>query len=143
MLFLHPTTVTLDNAPLPAVTAIAVSRKARSVITDFTDNGPHPTFADVPERLTTIAITRHPSEPDDAAAHLSLGDQLDLAFTARRTPDAPHAMRCSASIVITGVESALTENKALAQTITGVAISSDAESDPLTTEPVSTLSQGA
>src|SRR5690606_11231811 len=103
MLFLHPTTVTLDSAPLPAVTAIAVSRKAKSVLTDFTEDGPHPTFADVPERLTTIVITRHPPEPDDGAAHLALGDQLDLVFSARRTPDSPHAMRFSASVVITGV----------------------------------------
>ncbi len=143
MLFLHPATVTLDSAPLPAVTAIAVSRKAKSVLTDFSDAGPHPTFADVPERLTTITITRHPPEPDDNAASLALGDQLDLVFTARRTPDAPHALRYSAAVVITGIESALTDSKALVQTITAVAISSDAESDPITLEPVSTQSPGA
>jgi hypothetical protein len=143
MLLLHPTTVTLDSTPLPAVTAIAISRKAKSLITDFTDDGPHPSFADVPERLPTLTITRHLPQPDDAGAALALGDQLDLAFTARRTPDAPHALRFSASIVITAIESALTETKALAQSISAVAISPDSATDPLTIDPVSTLLEGA
>ncbi len=142
MLLLHPTHITLNTTPLPAVTAIAISRKAKSLLTDFTDTGPHPTFADVPERLTTITITRHLPEPDDAGAAISPGDQLDLAFTARRTPDAPHALRFSARIVLTAIESALSESKALAQTITAVAVSTTGSTDPLTIEPVSTLAQG-
>lgn len=143
MLLLHPTHITLNTTPLPAVTAIAISRKAKSLLTDFTDTGPHPTFADVPERLTTITITRHLPEPDDAGAALSLGDQLDLAFTARRTPDAPHALRFSARIVLTAVESALSESKALTQTITAVAVSTTGSTDPLTIQPISALAQGA
>jgi hypothetical protein len=143
MLLLNPTHITLNTAPLPAVTAIAVSRKAKSLLTDFTDTGPHPTFADVPERITMLTITRHLLGPDDAGAALSLGDQLDLAFTAKRTPDAPHALRFSARIVLTAIESALTESKALTQTITAVAVSTNGSSDPLTIEPISTLTQGA
>jgi len=143
MLLLHPTQITLDSTPLPAVTAVAISRKAKSLITDFTDNGPHPSFADVAQLLTTITITRHLPQPDDAGASLALGDQLDLAFTARRTPDAPHALRFTARIVITAIESALTDSKALAQTITAVAVSTTSASDPLTIQPVSTLAQGA
>jgi hypothetical protein len=143
MLLLHPTHITLDTTPLPAVTAVAISHKAKSLLTDFTDNGPHPSFADVAQLLTTLTITRHLSEPDDAGAALYPGDQLDLAFTAQRTPDAPHALRYTARIVLTAVESALSETKALAQTITAVAVSTNGSSDPLTIEPVSTLSQGA
>lgn len=143
MLLLNPTHITLNTTPLPAVTAVAISRKAKSLITDFTDTGPHPSFADVPERLTMLTITRHLPQPDDAGASLSLGDQLDLTFTAKRTPDAPHALRFSARIVLTAIESALSETKALTQTITAVAVSTDGETDPLTIEPVSTLSQGA
>lgn len=143
MLLLHPAAVTLDGSPLPAVTAIAISRKAKSVLTDFTDNGPHPTFADVPERVTTITITRHPPEPDDASSALSLGDQVELVCSAKRAPDAPHAMRISASVVITAIESALTTGKALVQTISAVAVSSSGAADPVTIEPISTLASGA
>ncbi|MCR9217581.1 MAG: hypothetical protein NXI14_10310 [bacterium] len=143
MLYLHPTHVTLNTTPLPGVESIAVARKAKSVITDFTDDGPHPTFADVPERLTTLIIKRRVPEPDDAFASIALGDELDLAFRAARTPDAPHALRVSARTVITGVESSVASERECAQTITAVAVSTDGDEDPLTVEPVSTLPAGA
>ncbi len=142
MLYLHPTHITLDATPLPGVESIAVTRKAKAVITDFTDDGPHPTFADVPERLTTLTIKRRVPEPDDAFASVALGDEFDLAFRAARTPDAPHALRVSARIVITGVESSVAGERECAQTITAVAVSTDGGADPLTTEPVSTLPAG-
>ncbi len=143
MLYLHPTHVTLNTTPLPGVESIAVARKAKAVITDFTDDGPHPTFADAPERLTTLTIKRHIPEPDDAFAAIALGDQLDLAFRAARTPDAPHALRISARIVITGAESSVAGQRACAQAITAVAVSTDGGAEPLTVEPVSTLPAGA
>lgn len=142
MLILHPSTVTLDDSPLAGALAIAVSRRAKSLLTDFADTGPHPIFADVPERLTTITITRHVPEPDDSASSLALGAEVDLVFTAQRTPDAPHAMRFSARVVISSIESAMAESKALAQTISAVAISASGSADPLTIEPVSTLAHG-
>ena len=142
MLYLHTTSVTLGSIPLPGVESVAVARKAKAVITDFTDDGPHPTFADVPERLTTLTIKRLVPEPDDAFTQVALGNELDLAFHAARTPDAPYALRVSARIVITGVESSVTGERGCAQTITAVAVSTDGDDDPLTVEPVSTLPAG-
>ena len=134
MLWIDPDRVTFNGAPLPGVTAIALSRAAERTTIEWTDNGPHPTFADAPEQRTTIRITRTiaPGEP----LTLKPGDAAALTF--RAAPSLAHAgaSSVSASLVITAIAHAADPKRPLTQTIDAIALSADGAADPITHTPL-------
>lgn len=131
MLWLNPQRITLNDHELTDVRAIALSRRAHRTALEHGDSGPHTLFADVPEQIVTIKITRsperHPTPP------VSLADAVILSFrTAPNNSDA-HASTISAPIVITAIETDFSDRAPPRQTITAVAVSPDGDADPITT----------
>lgn len=133
MLFLSPTQVVFGATPWPRVQSVAVSRRAARRVAEWTDAGPHPTFADVPEVETTLDV-----QTDAVAADLASpvpGELATLTFEAGPTPGAGPRLRVSAGAVVLSVDLAGDPKKGGVRTIRLLAISPDGQQDPITLSP--------
>ena len=129
MLILNPRTVTFGESTWHAVTAVAIDRAPQRTALEWSDEGPYPVLADVPEQLVTIKVVQ-----DIAAGDFSTprpGDQADL--TLHTSPHATDAgrLKLTTTAVILRVEHDLTR-KTTTRTITLAAISEDGAADPIT-----------
>ena len=129
MLVMNPRAVSLAGAVLDDVIAVMVDRVSERTIVEWADAGPHPVFADVPERRVVIRVTQQQSR--GAIDGPAPGDEGSLVF--HTSPTSGHAgRRCvSATVVITGVSYELSRKRGALRTIEGVAISADGASDPI------------
>ena len=134
MLWIDPDNVTLGDAPLPGVSAITIDRRAERAITEWTDFGPHPTFADVPEQRIAIRIVRTIAPGETVT--IRPGDALALAFRVGASLGASGAKTITASVVIVGVTHAADPKRGMAQTIECIALSSTGAADPIIETPV-------
>jgi hypothetical protein len=145
MLFLHPQSVELDGQPLADVRAIAIDRAAARLVECWDDAGPHCTFADAPEQRATLRIAQDLRRADPAGktppdAPPLPGDKASLTFLVARNPSGAARKRVFATIVVTAVKHELhtapsSNTPAATRTITGVAISTAGDTDPIGIEP--------
>lgn len=132
MLFLNPQHVSLGALTLEHVASIVVSRAADRLTVEYSDLGPFPVFADVPQERTTLTITRDLLDaglPETDA--LALGHQATLSFTTAPNASDARTRTFSLTIVITAIRNDLPRDRRLFQVISCLAISTDGASDPL------------
>jgi len=136
MLVLNPQHVSINNARLDHVSAIAINRAADRLAIERDDLGPFPVFADVPAQRVTIVITRDLLSNDaNLEDDLMPGAEVDLTFTLAPNQSAAGARALACTVVITSVASTLQRNGGARQTIEGLALSTDGVADPITPAP--------
>lgn len=133
MLILSPRRVRFDTMEWTDVSLIAIDRAAAREAIEWSDLGPHPIFADVPEQRTTIRIVRHLDRGDLAAPAPGLAGELvfEVSPAATEAGRRTHAAQC----VVLGVRHELgagTRGPAAVQTIELIALSTDGAAEPLT-----------
>ena len=132
MLIPTPAHVRFDTLTLDDVTLIAIERSADRAIVDWSDLGPHPTFADVPEQRITVKVSRRVHRGDLAA--LFPGQMGELSFVVSPQGTAAAARKHAAQCVVLAVKydllRAAAKEPSAIQTIELVAISSSGSAEP-------------
>ena len=133
MLITTPAAVRFDTVTLDDVVLIAVERSAERAIVEWSDLGPHPTFADVPEQRITVKVSRRIARGDLSA--LTPGHLGELSFVVSHAGTAAAAKKHAAQCVVLGVKydlSAAASGKqpSAVQTIELVAVSSTGSAEP-------------
>jgi len=131
MIWLDPKTVVLGSAPLTEVRQVSVEERAEKLLVEFTDNGPHPAFADVPERRSVVKIRRRVLGNEN----LGLGVGDERLFEMRTAPSGTDAagVTVTATVVLTGIWYRVDRHDGAEQTIEAVAVSANGLSDPVAT----------
>ncbi|MBK7405882.1 MAG: hypothetical protein IPJ41_14995 [Phycisphaerales bacterium] len=133
MLLLNPRQVTFANTMWEDVAAVVIDRAAERSILDWTDLGPYPVLADVPEQRVAIRVVQQIVRDDLAAPRP--GDAGELTFsTAPAGADTPRR-RLRAQCVVLEVSHELSLKHGALRTVRFAALSPDGAADPITTEP--------
>lgn len=132
MLLLSPRTVTFGTSTWLNVALVAVDRATSRAALDFTDLGPHPTFADSPEQTTRIRIVQELAGDDLGSPRPGEVATLEL-FTSPTATNRPR-MRFSADACVESVTHEVSLKRGTLRTIVLIALSPDGEMDPITTE---------
>ena len=137
MLITTPANVRFDTLTIDDVTLIAIERSAERAIVEWSDLGPHPTFADVPEQRITVKVARRIARGDLSAP--TPGQLGDLSFVVSPQGTAAAAKKHAAQCVVLSVKydlvsapGASTRAPGAIQTIELVAISSSGSAEPFT-----------
>lgn len=130
MLILNPREVTFGGATWPNVTHIAIDRSSTRLAIDWSDNGPHPTFADAPEHRVDIKIVMDIDQGDLNGP--KPGDQAALTFITSPTTTDASRRRISSTAVVTAIEHEVSQKRGSIRTLTLVALSTDGAADPIT-----------
>jgi enhancing lycopene biosynthesis protein 2 len=133
MLITTPATVRFDTLLLDDVTLIAIESSAERAVVEWSDFGPHITFADVPEQRITVKVVRRIARGDLAA--LAPGQLGELSFVVSPAGTAAAAKKHAAQCVVLGVRydlagSAAGKQPGAMQVIELVAISSSGSTEP-------------
>ncbi|MBX3405373.1 MAG: hypothetical protein KF869_01310 [Phycisphaeraceae bacterium] len=133
MLVLAPQLVRFDSLEWTDVSLIAIDRTAARQALEWSDLGPHPTFADVPEQRTTIRIIRQLDRGDLAAPAPGRAGELvfDVSPAATEAGRRTHTAQCVV-LSIRHELSAGPKGHAAVQTIELIALSGDGAADPFT-----------
>jgi len=134
MVFLNPDIVNLGALTLTNVQFVAIDREARRTALEYTDLGPYAAFADVPEQRVSVRIVRRITESE--ALPIEPGDRVALSLRSAPNLSAAGVRAISATIVISAVESTLSNRGGATQRISAIAISSTGAADPITTTSV-------
>ncbi|TVS09147.1 MAG: hypothetical protein EA423_00490 [Phycisphaerales bacterium] len=140
MLVVDPERVEFDGVEWGGVVAIAVDRAAARPIVEWTDRGPHPTFADAPEQTVTIRVMRRLDRSEIGTPRP--GDLGLLRFVAASAGDSAALVRAGASAMVEKVGHRIVSGGrgvgggVAEQTIQLVALSADGLADPLTLEAI-------
>jgi hypothetical protein len=129
MLILNPRRVTFAGTQWNDVTLVAIDRAATRLAVGYSDNGPHPTFADAPEQRTTVRVVM------DASSGLVAprpGDAGTLSLTTSPTASDAAAQTLTASCVVTRVSHELGLKHTPTRTIEFIALSTNGAADPIT-----------
>lgn len=132
MLILSPQLVRFDSQEWTDVSLIAIDRVAAREAIEWSDLGPHPMFADVPEQRTTIRLVRRLDRGDlSAPAPGQLGAlSFEVSPAATEAGKRIHTAQC----VVLSVRHELStgpKGPSAMQTIELVALSSDGAADPV------------
>lgn len=127
MLALSPSSVKFDDQDWPDVSLIAIDRVTTRPALEWSDRGPHPTFADAPEQRTDIKLVRSLVHDDTAAPRP--GDAGTLVFHAGPGADSSR-VRVSVACVVVAVRHEITGRSA-ARTVQLVGVSADGAADPV------------
>ena len=134
MLVLSPQRVMLDSTQLDDVQVLSIERAAERTLVHWSDQGPHATFADVPEVRTIIRIEQSLHAARSQTLLLPGREALLKAGIAAAPGSTPHT-ELSATIVILSVKHDVTSRKAPVRTIECIAIASDGSRDPVSLRP--------
>lgn len=129
MLVLNPASVTFGSATWENVTAIVIERAAQKQVTEWSDNGPHPVLADVPEQVVKIRVVSEVVGDDANGPSPGVSGAL-RAITGRNASDALRRV-ISATAVVVGVSYEVSLKKGAVRTVDLVAVSSDGAADPV------------
>jgi hypothetical protein len=130
MLILNPRQLLFSNQPWPNVTAVSVDRKTTRLALNWSDAGPHPTFADAPEQEITITVQMELDREDLDTPRP--GQSGTLTFITSPTSSDANRRQFSTTAVITNITHDLSQRKAPTRTITLLALSQDGATDPIT-----------
>jgi hypothetical protein len=135
MLIMTPTSVRFDTLTLDDVMLIAIERSAERAVVEWSDLGPHPTFADVPEQRITVKLSRRVHRGDLAA--LAPGQMGELSFVVSPQGTAAAAKKHAAQCVVLGVRYELVhaagstaKGPSAVQVIELVAVSASGSAEP-------------
>lgn len=135
MLIITPAAVRFDSLTLDDVTLIAIERSAERAVVEWSDFGPHPTFADVPEVRTGVRVSRRVHRGDLASP--TPGQFGELSFVVSPAGTAAAAKRHAAQCVVMSVKYDLAQPAGTAakgpsavQVIECVAVSASGSAEP-------------
>jgi len=135
VLIITPAAVRFDTLTLDDVTLIAIERTAERAIVEWSDLGPHPTFADVPEQRITVKVASRVSRGDLAAP--TPGQQGELSFVVSPQGTGAAAKRHAAQCVVVAVKyeivhaaGSAAKGPSAVRVIELVAVSSSGAADP-------------
>jgi hypothetical protein len=129
MLILNPRQVTFANENLPNVTLIAIDRTSTRLAVSWTDNGPHPTFADAPEQQVDIKVVMDVESEDVDVPRP--GELATLTFVTSPTASDASRRHVSMTAVVIGVSHELSLKRGAVRTVDLIAISTDGAADPI------------
>lgn len=133
MLLPLPNSLTFGEIALSDAAVVTIDRAAAKAVLDWSDAGPHPVFADVPEQCTTITIARDLIRGDlSAPAPGQLGELAFLFSAAGANSDAARKRFTAACVVRDVRHELLPARPAARQLITFLPISPDGTQDPVT-----------
>ncbi len=132
MLLLSPRVVTFGASLWANVSLVAIDRASSRGVLDFTDLGPHPTFADAPEQTTRIRVVQELAGDDLGSPRPGEVGVLELYTSPTATNRA--RTRLSATACVESVAHEVSLKRGTHRTITLVALSADGATDPITTE---------
>ena len=129
MLVLSPRRVEFGVTTWTNVTSVSVGRSARHVVTEWSDEGAHAVFADVPEQLVTVRVVQE-----------MLGDDMDLVrpgergtlsfVTGQNSSDAG-TREVTIDAVVRSVSYETSVSRGSRRSVELIALSSDGVSDPV------------
>lgn len=128
MVILNPTTARLGGMLLEGVTLVVVDRSASREAVEWSDQGPHVVFADMPEQRVTIRVVQ--DVPRGGITVPRPGEAAELSLVTQGEGDDHSRVRVWASVVVLRVTHALKES-GLTRTIEMIAVSGDGASDPV------------
>ncbi len=129
MFLSSPTRVTFGSLLLTDVSSIAIDRTASREAIDFSDAGPHPTFADIPEQKVLITIQQHLTASDIAAPLPSSSATLTIRARPNNSDSATLTLQTTA--VVRACTHSL-NSKGATRTLSLIALSSNGSADPIT-----------
>ncbi len=135
MLLLNPETVKFGVATWYDVTVVLVDRATERPVLEWSDTGPYPVFADVPEQRVSVRVSRRLLR--DTAFTPRPGDSAELIVYASPTAGDAQRRRIRAICVVTHVAHELSAQRGALQTVTLVALSADGAADPIAIEGAS------
>lgn len=133
MLITTPTSVRFDTLTLDDVVMIAIERAAERAVVEWSDLGPHPTFADVPEQRITVKVSRRMARGDLAAPTPGQLGELSFVVSPAGTVAAAkkHAAQCVVLVVKYDlVSGAGSKQPSAVQILELVAVSSSGSAEP-------------
>lgn len=135
MLIITPAAVRFDTLTLDDVSLIAIERAAERAVIEWSDFGPHPVFADVPEVRTSVKLSRRVHRGDLAA--IAPGQMGELSFVVSPAGTAAAAKKHAAQCVVMSVKYDLAQPAGSAakgpsavQVIECVAVSASGSAEP-------------
>lgn len=135
MLILNPRLVKFGSTTWPDVSLVAIERDARRLALEWSDNGPHPVFADAPEQRLTIRIIQDAATGDIDTPRP--GEQQTLTLYTAPTGADARRRKITATCVITSVSYDLSLTRGTQRRTTLTALSTDGSADPITvSDPV-------
>jgi hypothetical protein len=117
---------------LPAVTLVAVDRRATRVVVEHGPAGPHPAFVDAPEQRVDVRLVRRVQSGEAPAPALRPGALGTLEFRARAAAADVGGRSVTVGVVVVAVEHELDAKRGLEQTIQMIGVSPDGAADPVT-----------
>lgn len=129
MLVLNPRVVKFGPAVWEGVLAVAVDRLANKRIIEWSDAGPHATFADVPEQRIEVKVTQELVREDLAGP--VPGQQAELVLHTSPTASDAARRRVSLQAVVVQVSHELSLKKGAVRVIELVAVSATGSADPV------------
>ena len=137
MLVLNPADVRFTDSAGPQtwqdVDHIAIERSAEREFVEWTEDGPHPTFADAAEQRVTLRITQQLAGDDLDA--LEPGQQGTLAFETGRNISNADRKAVTLTAVVTSIKYAVetkdSPRRRSTRTVDLVAVSSSGSADPV------------
>jgi hypothetical protein len=129
MFLSSPTRVSFGSLLLPNVSSISIDRSPSREAVDFSDSGPHPTFADIPEQKSLITILQHLTSSDFAAPLPSTS--ATLTILANPNDSDSGSLTLQASTVVRACTHSLNP-KGATRTISLIALSPNGSTDPIT-----------
>jgi hypothetical protein len=130
MLILNPREVSFANDTWPNVTLVAIDRTSTRLAVNWTDNGPHPTFADAPEQRVDVQVVMDVEREDVDVPRP--GEQGTLTLVTSPTASDAARRQVSMTAVVTGVSHELSLKRGATRTVDLIALSSDGATDPVT-----------
>lgn len=129
MLILNPRDVAFAGGAWADVKLITINRRGTRVVIDWSDEGPHPTFADVPEQRTDITVVMDVQRGDIDGPRP--GESGVLVFCTSPTTSSGQRRRVEIAGVITNVEHEVSIKGGAVRTVNLVAVSEDGAEDPI------------
>lgn len=129
MFLLSPTRVSLGALVLQNVAAVSIDRAPFREAVEFSDAGPHATFADIPEQKVLITIQQHLTATDIAAPLPSAS--ATLTIHARPNASDAGSITMQSTVVVRACTHTLSP-KGATRTLSLIAISSSGTTDPIT-----------
>lgn len=129
MIWISPELVQLGSLVLDNVEMVAIERRARHVVLEQSDLGPHVTFADVPAMRVDVRILRRVVETETLS--LQPGDAVALTMRVSAGASAAGIVKITATVVITGIDYELSKSKGGMQRVVATAVSIDGVLDPI------------
>lgn len=132
MLILNPRLVTFGSTTFRDVLALSVDREAKRLALEWSDLGPHATFADVPEQAITAKLVQEITDgsPDGPKP----GDSATLSFVSSPTGADGARVRWQATAVVTSsTHEIVTSGRTIGarRTVHFVLLSSTGAADPI------------